>query len=179
MPWEFLNTGKMTPIVDFYGRNIRYSGVEFAGSPREVFWSNFIEPFLEDLFIWAFDFALCHAKKRNLDQKESILYARECLINGLHLTYGRMQKIDRVLRGKGYPDRIPLRDISKEISVMQVKLDKYRDSTLAAPTINNRRISCSSLVDAVDLKPGAFGFAFDLKKFWKWFKSKINYSRTT
>jgi hypothetical protein len=44
-PWVFFNTGKMTPIADFYGRTIQYSGVGFEGSPREVFWSGFIELF--------------------------------------------------------------------------------------------------------------------------------------
>lgn len=130
--WEFFNSGKMMAIVDFYGRTIQYSGVRFEGSPREVFWGGFIEPFLEDIFGWAFELALSHAEKRNLDRKELVLYTRECLLNGLHLTYSKMQKIDRVLRGKGYPDRIPLRDISREINKMQTKLDEYRDSAIRA-----------------------------------------------
>ena len=65
-PWMFFNTGKMTPIIDFYGRTIQYSGVGFEGSPREVFWGGFIEPFLENIFGSAFEFALSYAKERNL-----------------------------------------------------------------------------------------------------------------
>jgi hypothetical protein len=178
-PWEFLNTGKMSPIVDFYGRTIQYSGVGFEGSPREVFWGGFIEPFLEDIFVWAFEFALCHAEKRNLHRKEVILYARECLVNGLHLTYSRMQKIDRMLRGKGFPDRISLRDISREINKMQTKLDEYRDSTIAALRYENEQATGNTFSDAVELKPGVFGFSFDLKKFWKWCTSKFSCSKAT
>lgn len=131
-PWEFLNAGKMGPIKDFNGRTIQYSGVGFEGSPREVFWGGFIEPFLESFFVWAFRFALEYSERRKLNRRELILYTRECLTNGIRLTYSRMQKIDRMLRGKGFPDRISPRDISREINTMQIKLDEYRDSTLVA-----------------------------------------------
>ena len=122
-PWVFLNTGKMAPIEDFYGRTIRYLGsVGFEGSPREVFWGSFIEPFLEGIFVWAFEFALDYAEKRKSDRRELILYTRECLMNGVCLTYNRMQNIDRRLRGKGFPDQVSPRDISREINKMQIKI---------------------------------------------------------
>ncbi len=176
-PWVFLNTGKMASIEDFYGRRIQYQGVGFEGSPSEVFWGGFIEPFLEDIFVWAFEFTLDHAEKRNLDRREPILYTRECLMNGLCLTYNKMQNIDRRLRGKGFPDQVSPRDISREINRMQIKLDEYRDSTLAAPNIKNEQPACGIFTDAVELKPGIFGFSFDLKKFWKWCISKLGYSK--
>jgi hypothetical protein len=172
-PWVFLNTGKMARIEDFYGRSIQYSGVKFGGSPREVFWGGFIEPFLEDTFVWGFELALDYIKKRNLDRREVILYVHECLINGLRLTYNNMQKIDRNLIGKGYPDQVSPRDISWEIKKMQIKLDEYRDSILAASKTKNERVASSSITDAVELKPGFFGFSLDLKKFWKWCMSKF------
>ncbi len=172
-PWVFLNTGKMAPIMDFYGRKIQYSGVEFGGSPRGVFWGGFIEPFLEDIFVWSFEFALDYAKKRNLGRREPILYTRECLMNGLCLIYNKMQKIDRNLRGKGYPDQVLPRDVSREIEKMQIKLDEYRDSTFAALNIKDEQTAACILSDVVDFKPGAFGFSLDLKKFWKWCKLKI------
>lgn len=177
-PWVFLNTGKMARIDDFYGRPIQYSGVEFEGSPREVFWSGFIEPFLEDILVWGFEFALDYIKKRNSDRREVILYARECLINGLYLTYNKMQKIDRNLRGKGYPDQISPRDISQDIKKMQIKLDEYQDSTLAVSKTKNERAASGTFTDAVELKPGIFGFSLDLKKFWKWCMSKLGNSKT-
>ena len=155
---------------------VRYLGsVGFEGSPREVFWGGFIEPFLEDIFVWAFEFALNHAEKRKSDRRELILYTRECLMNGVCLTYNRMQNIDRRLRGKGFPDQVSPRDISREINKMQIKLDEYRDSTLAVSKIKNEQTASGTFTDAVELKPGIFGFSFDLKKLWKWCMLKLGY----
>lgn len=137
----------------------------------------FIEPFLEDIFVWAFEFALDYVRKRNLDRKEVILYTRECLINGLFQTYNKMQKIDRNLRGKGFPDRVSSRDISREIKKMQSKLDEYRDSTLAVSKTKNGQTASGIFSDAVELKPGICGLSLDLKKFWKWCKLKFGYSK--
>lgn len=177
-PWVFLNTGKMVPIKDFYGRTIHYRGaVRFEGSPREVFWGGFIDPFLEDIFVWAFEFTIDHAKKRNLDRREPILYTRECLTNGLYLIYNEMQKIDRNLRGNGYPDRVSPRDVSQEINKMQIKIDEYRDSVLEVSRIENKQAICCTLTDVVELKPGIFGFSFDLKKLWKLCVSKFSRSK--
>lgn len=176
-PWVFLNSGNIVSMEDFYGHTIQYQGVRFEGSPREVFWGGFIEPFLEDIFVWAFEVALDHAKKRNLDSRELILYTRECLMNGMSLIYKGMQKIDRNLRGNGFPDQVTPRDISREINKMQIKLDEYRDSTLAVLKIKNKQTASGIFTDAVELKPGIFGFSFDLKKFWKWCMSKLGYSK--
>lgn len=176
-PWEFLNTGKMALIEDFYGRTIQYRGVGFEGSPREVFWSSFIEPFLEDIFVWGFEFALDYAEKRNSNRQELILYAHQCLVNGLCLIYNRMQKIDRNLRGKGFPDQVPPRDISREIKKMQIKLDEYRDSALAALKLRIEQAAGGVFSDAIELKPGISGVSLDLKKLWKWYMSKFGSSK--
>ncbi len=175
-PWEFLNTGKMSPIVDFYGRTIQYSGVGFEGSPREVFWGGFIEPFLEDIFVWAFEFALDYAKKRNSDCQELVLYTHQCLLNGLILIYKRMQNIDRKLRGKGFPDQVPPRDVSREIKKMETKLGEYRDSALAVLRLKNKQTAGDTFSDVIELKPGISGFSLDLKKLWKWCMSKLNWA---
>ena len=91
--------------------------------------------------------------------------------------YSRMQKIDRNLRGKGFPDQISPRDVSREINKMQIKLDEYRDSTLAVSNIKNKQATCGTLTDAVEFKPGIFGFSFDLKKFWKWCMPKLGFAK--
>jgi hypothetical protein len=86
-----------------------------------------------------------------------------------------MQNIDRRLRGKGFPDQVSPRDISREINKMQIKLDEYRDSTLAVSKIKNEQTASGTFTDAVELKPGIFGFSFDLKKLWKWCMLKLGY----
>ncbi len=174
-PWMFLNATKQVSISDFYGHTIHYSGVEFEGSPREVFWGGFIEPFIENIFVWAYEFALDHTRKRNIEGREAILYTRECLLNGVNSSYRTMQKIDRNLRGKGYPGKVVPRDTLHEIDKMQIKLDEYRDSALTSLECKNKQ--SARLSDAVELKPGIWGISFDLKKFWKWLVSKFKYSK--
>jgi hypothetical protein len=178
-PWVFLNAGNKVSIEDFYGHTIQYQGVRFEGSPREVFWGVFIEPFLEDIFAWAFELALDRARKRNSDSRELILYARECLTNGVGLIFKGMQKIDRNLRGNGFPDQVTPKDISREINKMQIKLDEYRDSTLVALKPKIEQSSGGTFSDVIELKPGISGVSLDLKKLWKWCMSKLGYSKAS
>jgi len=48
-PWAFMTAGPPFRVKDFYWREISYQGIEFEGSPCEVFWGRYIEPFLEDI----------------------------------------------------------------------------------------------------------------------------------
>jgi len=176
-PWIFLNARKMPPIENFYGQVIRYGEQKFEGSPREVFWSGFIEPFLENIFIWAFKLALDYAEKHHSDTRELILYTHDCLANGVRLIYGKMQQVDRNLRGGGFPDRVTLRDVTREINQMDLTLDRYRDSTLEALRIRKKNVSRDNFSDIIELKPGIWGVSFDLKKFWRRCIAKFNHSQ--
>ena len=40
-PWAFFNSGKPITVTNCEGRSVQYGGLEFSGSPREVFWSFF------------------------------------------------------------------------------------------------------------------------------------------
>lgn len=48
-PWYNLCFGKPLETTNFYGKKISYSGIQFDGSPKIVFWENYIEPFIEDI----------------------------------------------------------------------------------------------------------------------------------
>ncbi len=61
--WSFLTAGPPFQVKMFDGKQIAYEGVEFEGSPREVFWSRYIEPFLEGLCISEIGAAVVHGKK--------------------------------------------------------------------------------------------------------------------
>lgn len=175
-PWVFMNGGEMGPIEDFYGRTIHYKGVAFEGSPRQVFWGNFINPFLEGIFVWAFELALQFADKRGSERPPTIMHTHQCLTNGIYAIYNRMQDIDRRLRGKGFPKQVPLRDVSREIKNMEMRLQEYSDSALIASKPKAEPQEDFRLSDAIELKPKVFGVALDLKKAWKWCKTKFGQS---
>lgn len=50
-PWSNLHLGKPLKVQNYYGKKIHYEGIKFEGSPKIVFWENYIEPFLENIII--------------------------------------------------------------------------------------------------------------------------------
>jgi hypothetical protein len=107
-PWAFLNSGQPFHITTFDGRQINYKGIAFEGSPRQVFWSNYIEPFLKDICISQISTALMMAKERSVDAKHLLPEVQSLLIAGITKVFSRMADVDRRLRGIGFPDRVQL-----------------------------------------------------------------------
>lgn len=138
-PWVFFNTGEMAPVEDFHGHSFQYRGLAFEGTPREVFWGKFIVPFLEAICAWAFDFAADRAEKREADYRDIIIHTHQCLTNGLYKVYNEMRDIDRRLRGKGFPQKVPPRDVSLEIKKMKTRFDEYRDSAFLMFEMNHKQ----------------------------------------
>ena len=48
-PWAFLNTGKPMRVKTHDNRPISYEGIGFEGSPEQVFWSSYVDPFMEEI----------------------------------------------------------------------------------------------------------------------------------
>jgi hypothetical protein len=143
-PWTFLLSNKMPPIKDFHGRIIKYRGVTFEGSPTHFFWNGFIDPFLEELIIWAFKYALDHAKERNFDPDSCIDIAQQSLQSGISRIFARMQDIDRRLRGGGFPDKVPPHNIESIERSFLTKINEYKTSILQGCQ-NNIRTSISEV----------------------------------
>lgn len=131
-PWAFFNTGKMKTITDFNGRNISYKGggLAFDGSPRLCFWNGFIEPFLEDRIIKAFELTRIQAEKKHLPL-QVFNHVRALLSNCINEIYPKMQDIDRRLRGKGYPSQVVPFDISGKLFSMEKVIQAYYHASLA------------------------------------------------
>lgn len=105
-PWSFLKSGTPFRIKMFDGGEITYQGLEFDGSPRLVFWTRYIEPFLEELSISEIAAAVCMAEKRHVDAKKLLSEVQGLLSAAFRKVYARMAEIDRRLRGKGFPDKV-------------------------------------------------------------------------
>lgn len=70
-PWSFLRSGLRVSRAD--GSLITCSGLDFAGSIKTLFWSRYIEPFLEDLSIAVIQEAVSMAEKKGLDARPLLL----------------------------------------------------------------------------------------------------------
>lgn len=123
-PWVFLTTGRPLNVSTFDGRQIHYEDVAFEGSPREVFWGRYIEPFLEDLTISEIAEAVSMARDRGVDGRLLLPELRMLLSTGYRKVYMRMADVDRRLLGKGCPDRVGLKSIEPETHLMGQFLDE-------------------------------------------------------
>jgi hypothetical protein len=130
-PWVFLTTDPPFRIKAFDGREIAYGGVGFEGSPRDIFWARYIEPFLEKLCIFEIADAVRMAEKRGIDARLLLPELRGLLSAGFRKVYTRMADVDRRLRGKGFPDRVPRRPIEGEVWAMDQFLDERIRAELA------------------------------------------------
>jgi hypothetical protein len=112
-PWGFFNAGVPIQLKRFDGRNIGYLGgeLEFEGSPRLIFWSGYIEPFLEDLAVHEIGAAVAAARERGVDAKQLLPEVEGLLLSDCKKVFNRMAEIDQRLRGKGFPNRVQRRSI--------------------------------------------------------------------
>jgi hypothetical protein len=122
-PWAFMAAGPPFRIQTHDKRQISYQGILFEGSPRNVFWARYIEPFMEEICINEIDAAVQMAKDRHVDGALLLLEIKDLLLAGIRQTYFRMADIDRRLRGKGYPKSVGLRGTDKEYVAMTYFVD--------------------------------------------------------
>jgi hypothetical protein len=135
-PWLFFKTGKFS-IKKFDGRDISYPGVGFEGTPRHVFWSGYIEPYIEDITKRMIEETIKLAKDKNVQISAVLDSTKANLSGGIDTVYRKMQEVDRRLRGNGYPESVPKQDVSCEIKKMNDFLDRqirtYEDLAFQIP----------------------------------------------
>lgn len=119
-----MTAGPPFKVKQFSGREISYQGIGFEGSPRTVFWGRYIDPFLEALAIEEIDFAISSAKKRRVDATLLLPEVQGLLIAAVQKILDAMADIDRRLRGKGYPESVPLRSVEGEVSKLRAFIDE-------------------------------------------------------
>lgn len=141
-PWIFFNS-KGIRAKRFVGKDISISGVTFEGSSRLVFWQGYIEPFIEDIIKKKLEETVFLANAKKVAVPAVLSSTKANLSGGINTVYHKMQDIDRRLRGKGYPESVPKRDISSEIKKMNDFLDRqtktYEDLTFQVPESGLKR----------------------------------------
>lgn len=131
VPWAFLNSGHPMRVTRFDGRQISYQGGGFEGSPRDVFWGGYIEPFLEHLCVTEMEAAVSMAKERHVDARELLPELQNMLMAGVTKIYERMAKTDQALLGKGFPEKIQRKRVDREIERMRAFISERVNAELA------------------------------------------------
>ena len=158
-------------ITDFFGKPISYSGIRYECSPRDVFWAGLFEPFMIDaakkLFAWVID----HCRFQNLEPTIYLVEARDLLRVYVEKTYRGMAETDRVLRGGGYPESVPLAPVDHEIKAMQSQIDDL----LLAIAHSGKPSSTSdvSSSNVLKLEPNIYGIGFNLPALWQWLRKRL------
>lgn len=118
-PWVFLNTGKPMRIQKHDKSQISYETVGFEGSPEHVFWSRYIEPFMEEIVINEIPAAVKMAEERSVDARLLLPEVEGLLLAGIRKTFSEMAKTDQRLKGGGYPEKISMRPVENEFLIMK------------------------------------------------------------
>ena len=92
--WKFVGIAKPFRMTDFYGKPISYEGILFDGSPRDVFWGGFAEPFLKDIFLKSIAHAAKLADERGIDREAAFSDIRGLMRMVVRGTYLGMRKVE-------------------------------------------------------------------------------------
>jgi hypothetical protein len=153
-PWAFLTAGPPFRCKDFYGKEIAYQGISFEGSPRNVFWGRYIEPFLEDIVERTVQETIRLATEKGQNAIEPLNEVSGLLKSLARQAYDRMAVIDQRLLGKGFPENVPRREVNAEFASME--------------NFINQRITAELTM----AKPKNWAIAFWLKN-WQFIVAKL------
>lgn len=116
--WSFISVGPPFETQKYDGAPIKYQGIKFAGSPQQVFWCGYIEPYLENHSLEILEQVGESAYDCNVPIDRSI---QECLaaLNGMvAMVYRHMADVDSRLMGNGFKPA-PKRNISGYVAQVE------------------------------------------------------------
>lgn len=121
-PWSFYNS-KGVRVKKFDGEDILMSGSKYNDQTKMVFFSH-IESYIEGTIKRMIEKTAELAKDKNVPISMVLSSTEVNLSGGIDTIYHKIQQVDRRLRGGGYPESIPKRDVSFEVKKMNDFLDR-------------------------------------------------------
>lgn len=155
-PWLFMvDSGVKIEKAD--GSFINFKGVGFEGTPRDIFWGNFIEPFLKNELVSIMEDIKSEVFKFNLPLKEVDKALKETVAlydEVIKKVYEQMADVDQRLRGKGNPQSVEKVDVSEKIDRMKVFINEN------AQSVSNRiKFSKQNLKASENFKLASFAIS--------------------
>ncbi len=129
-PWVFMTTSAGLKLKKFDGKQINYGGIEFSGTPEQLFWGGYIEPFLEHISFSVIEEAVEKCKNHKTELQPVLNDVQELLTLGIRNVYAQMADVDRRLRGKGYPEKVPSKNTDAYVKRMEAFVSRRIESEL-------------------------------------------------
>lgn len=130
-PWLFHFKSGTLSISRFDGRKITVGGcIEFSDSTRQVFWQNYIEPFLEDFTVTIIKSIENECLKSDLNLDDHLKYLSVALPKMYNIIYSAMSEVDQQLRGHGYPKKIQRQEIKGYLGGMERFLEDHLEMVM-------------------------------------------------
>jgi len=177
-PWHQMNVeGKTFTVEDFRGGNISYGGIRFGDQQQAIFWQA-IERYLKAKAHETFGQWDSETKAYPADTRlRSLEGTAFCIRRFMAAVVKNAVDTDQALRGRGYPKTdVPAHSQAAHgRAIAEVEGLKAAHQTLLptqAPVLSQTAIKrlWARMFDAVNLRPGIFGFNIDLKKLFGWEK---------
>lgn len=148
--WRFFKAGPPMRVKKFDGSEICYQGIRYSGSPVQVFWSDFIDPYLENYSAKVLEQTSALAIECQFSVEESVEEAKNLLLVMIRRIYAEMAETDQILRGDGiqFPDK---EDVSGYIERMSnfvlenSKIEKMKRPVSSKQIFNIESISGTNL----------------------------------
>lgn len=124
--WHLLKTNLPMSIKKFDGTPINFKGIAFKGSVVDVFWKDFIEPYLENYSVRVLEHTSSLALHCGCSVNESVEEAKSLLLVMVRRIYEVMAETDSLLRGDGItiPEK---KNVTSRISHMSHIISEHAD----------------------------------------------------
>lgn len=151
--WQFLKAGPPMKVTTYDGTEICYQGVAFKGSPVQVFWNGFIEPYIENYSINVLEQTSALAIECQFSTEESIEEAKSLLLVMVRRLYHEMAETDQILRGDGFtfPEK---KDVTGHVESMTQKIIEHSEIEKLKKPMSSQNIFN---IDTVNSKYAQFG----------------------
>ncbi|HUT50699.1 MAG TPA: hypothetical protein VM325_15275 [Alphaproteobacteria bacterium] len=124
-PWAFFKSGNPISITNFRGDSVNYGGIEFEGSPRQVYWNRFFTPCLEDTIVQHFEESVRQCRESQYFDPRALDETATLLRKHIRAFLDKMAKLDQTLRARSHSDPVARKDVSDEVSAMNALIDSH------------------------------------------------------
>ncbi len=136
-PWLMMKHTDTT-ITLHDGRTYGFHGLEYAGSVRDVFWGQLIEPFLKDYITDVLDEVGVECRENNIDASAPLQETGVLLKGMVYRIYIKMMTVDRTLRGEKPGRTAPDELLQWRIKQMEEIVDEQLGAAKALYSENAR-----------------------------------------